>query len=258
MTRPVPYEVMTDPSPTTPDRHTGGPDGSATAAGSAPAGDLIVKAQSSVWRRRLGPLAWAALEDLALAAHHTEQGWVAPVGVRDIASRVGVTKDTAARAVAVLGAAGLVVLQRVPAPDGQWRSGYRLQLPDGVELRARPNHPDTALPNANDSCPDRQDSRRPTSKDSRDHCPKSQDTALAPTDPSDGCPTRPDSPAPAEVAAPVAPMRRRRLTDTSSHAVGHHSPPGEPPSSRRYSIWPPATTSLHFAPLPERTRTLGV
>ncbi len=146
MTRPVPHEVMTNPSPTTPDRHTGGPDRSATAAGSAPAGGLIVKAQSSVWGRQLGPPAWAALEDLALAAHRTEQGWVAPVGVGDIAGRVGVTKDTAARAVADLGAAGLVVLQRVPPPDGRWRSGYRLQLPDGVELRARPNHPDTALP----------------------------------------------------------------------------------------------------------------
>ena len=248
---------MTDPSPTTPDRHTGGADGSATAAGSAPAGDLIVKARSSVWRRQLGPPAWAALEDLALAAHHTEHGWVAPVGVRDIASRVGVTKDTAARAVAVLGAAGLVVLQRVPARDGQWRSGYRLQLPDGLELRARPNHPDTAPPNANDSCPDRQDSRRPTSRDSRDHCPKSQDRQ-APTDSSDGCPPRPDSPAPAEVVAPVASMQRWRLTNTSSYAVGSTRPRLARPSSRRYSIWPPATTSLHFTPLPEGTRTLVV
>jgi hypothetical protein len=130
---------MTNPSPSTPDRPTGGPDRSDMAAGSAPAGDLIVKAQSSVWRRRLCPLARAALEDLAVAAHHTEQGSVAAVGVRDIADTDGVTKDATARAIAALGAAGLIVLQRVPAPDGWWRSGYRLQLPDGVELRARPN-----------------------------------------------------------------------------------------------------------------------
>ncbi len=124
--------MVTGPSRTPLHRHTCGPDPSATPAAGAPAGDLIVNAQSGVWRRRLGPLAWAALEDLALASHYTEQGWVAPVGVRDVASRVGVTKDTAARAVALLGAAGLVVLQRVPARDGQRRSGYRLQLPDGV------------------------------------------------------------------------------------------------------------------------------
>ena len=225
MTRPVPYEVMTNPSPTTPDRHTGGPDRSATTAGSAPAGDLIVKAQSSVWRRRLGPLAWAALEDLALAAHHSEQGWVAAVGVRDIAVRVGVTKDTAARAVAALGAAGLIVLQRVPAPDGRWRSGYRLQLPDGVELRARRNRRDTALPNANDPCPDRQDSRGPTSKDSRDHCPNDKDRHSPARDHSDGCPTRPDSPALTEAAPARPPSRRRQLTDTSSQAAAQHRRP---------------------------------
>ena len=124
-----------------------------------------------------------------------------------------------------LGAAGLVVLQRVPAPDGQWRSGYRLQLPDGVELRARPNHPDTALPNANDSCPDRQDSRCPTSKDSRDHCPNGQDTHSPTRDHSDGCPTRPDSPAPTQAVPARPPNRRRQVTDTSSQAAAQHRRP---------------------------------
>ncbi len=89
VTRPVPYQVMTGPSPTTPDRHPGRTDQSVTAAGSAPARDLILKPQSSVWRGQLGRLAWAALEDLAFVAHHTEQGWVAPVGVLDIAAGVG-------------------------------------------------------------------------------------------------------------------------------------------------------------------------
>ena len=225
MTHPVPSEVMTNRSPTTPDRDRGGPDRSDTAAGSAPAGDLIVKAQSSVWRRRLGPLAWAALEDLALAAHHTEQGWVGAVGVRDIAVRVGVTKDMAARAVAALGAAGLVVLQRVPAPDGRWRSGCRLQFPARVELRARPNHTDTALPDVNDSCPDRQDSRGPTRNNSRDHCPNDKDRHSPARDHSDGCPARPDSPALTEAAPARPPNRRRQLTDTSSQAASQHRRP---------------------------------
>ena len=185
MTRPVPHEVMTNPPPTTADRHTGRADRSATTAGRAPAGDLTVTAQSRLWRRRLGPLAWAALEDLALAANHPERGSVTPVGVRDIASRVGVTKDTAARAVTALRAAGLVVLQRVPAPDGRWRSGYRLQLPDGIELRARPHHPDTGLASPNNACPDRQDSRCPITNDGRDHCPNDQDRQ-PPTDSSPG------------------------------------------------------------------------
>ncbi|MDA8045750.1 MAG: hypothetical protein M0Z30_11025 [Actinomycetota bacterium] len=55
-----------------------------------------------------GPLAWAPLEHLALAAHPDRQGWAAPLGVREIATGIGVTKDTAARAVTALSAAGLV------------------------------------------------------------------------------------------------------------------------------------------------------
>ena len=57
---------------------------------------LVIKADSRLWRRRLGPLAWAALEHLALAAHPDHHGWAAPLGVRDVAGGIGVTKDTAA------------------------------------------------------------------------------------------------------------------------------------------------------------------
>ncbi len=37
----------------------------------------MYRCRSRAWRRRLGALAWAALEDLALAAHRSDQGWVA-------------------------------------------------------------------------------------------------------------------------------------------------------------------------------------
>jgi hypothetical protein len=213
---------MSNLSLTTPDCHTFGSDGSATAAGGAPAGDLIVTAQGGMWLRRLGPLAWAVLGVLALAAHDTEQGWVAPVGVREVAARVGVTKDTAARAVAALGATGLIVLQRVQALDGRWRSGYRLQLPDGLELRARPNHPDPALPKVDDACPDWQDTRCPATKDSRDHCPNEKDRHPPIWDNSDGCPARPDSPASTEATPGHPSKRRRQLTDTPTQAAVQH------------------------------------
>ena len=96
---------------------------------------LVARPQSATWRRRLGPLAWTALECLALSAYPDSQGWAAPVGVRGIAAKIGVTKDTAARAVMTLITAGVITRQPVTGPEGQRRSGYRLHLPEGLELR---------------------------------------------------------------------------------------------------------------------------
>jgi hypothetical protein len=199
---------------------------------------MIVTAASRAWRRRLGPLAWAALEDLTLAAHRSDQGWVAPIGVRDIAAGVGVTKDTAARAVAALGAAGLVVLQRVQGRDSRWRSGYLLDLPDGIELRDRPNHPDTAHPKAGSSCLNRNDGDCPTAQDSRHQCPAAQDSrrqcpnnqdSRSPKDTGcESCLAPPDTPALAEPPAGRPAKRRPRIADPSSHPNGRHTDAGSP------------------------------
>jgi hypothetical protein len=40
---------------------------------------LVVAGASGAWHRRLGPLAWAVLEELALVARRDAAGWVAPV-----------------------------------------------------------------------------------------------------------------------------------------------------------------------------------
>jgi hypothetical protein len=106
------------------------------------ASSLLLGPESRHWRRQLGALAWFALEELALAAHLDRQGWAAPLGVRDIASAMGTTKDSAARAVAALGVAGLVTLDRVTDLDGRPRSGYRLRLPDGIARHTCPSIPD--------------------------------------------------------------------------------------------------------------------
>lgn len=131
---------------------------------------LSVTAASRGWRRRLGPLAWTVLEELALASHLTDRGWVAPIGVRDVAAGIGVTKDTAARAVAALSAAGLVILDRVEGLDGRSRSGYRLRPPGGLTLRTCPHDGDTITPTACAPRPDGHDSR----------CPEGADGALCP------------------------------------------------------------------------------
>jgi hypothetical protein len=129
---------------------------------------LLITSDSRAWRRQLGPLAWAALEHLALAAQPGEAGWAAPVGVRDVAGGLGVTKDTAARAVTALTAAGLVTLTRIETGDGRSRSGYRLHLPAGIEARPCPGDADTASQQEKPSrCPNNQDNRRrPADQDS--------------------------------------------------------------------------------------------
>jgi MarR family len=95
---------------------------------------LVITAAHPPWYQRLGPLAWTALQHLALNSHRTDQGRSAAVGVRDVAAGLGVTKDTAARAISQLVSTGLVTRERVEVPGGHQRSGYLLHLPDSMSL----------------------------------------------------------------------------------------------------------------------------
>jgi hypothetical protein len=103
---------------------------------------IILDPESRAWRRRLGPLPWAVLEELAQQAQPGQQGWVAPVGVRAIGAALGVTKDTAARAITTLARNRIVTRLYINGPDQRPRSAYRLHLPEGVVLRSCPAHPD--------------------------------------------------------------------------------------------------------------------
>jgi hypothetical protein len=103
----------------------------------------MIVGSSRALRRQLGAVAWAVLEDLALVAHRGPTDWAAAVGVREVAKGIGINKDTAARAVGTLRAAGLVALTRVESPNGVSRSGYRLNLPEGIALSSCPAHPDS-------------------------------------------------------------------------------------------------------------------
>ncbi len=90
---------------------------------------LEVDTASRPWRRRLGWLTWAVLEDVALSAYPDTDGWAAPVGARAVAQSLGMTKDTAAKALAALAAAGIVERVNVHTRDAKVRSGYRINLP---------------------------------------------------------------------------------------------------------------------------------
>ncbi len=97
---------------------------------------IVLDPTSRLWRSRLGALPWTVLEVLALSAVPTTEGWTARVGVRDLGASLGITKDTAARAVATLRSAGLVLAVRVPVEGGS-RPGDRLNLPEGISVHQR-------------------------------------------------------------------------------------------------------------------------
>jgi hypothetical protein len=126
-----------------------------------PANRIVLDPGSGSWRRRLGPLPGAVLEELALCTRRDETGWVAAIGVRAIAAAVGVTKDTAARAVATLRSAGLVSPDRVKTADGRSLSAYRLDLPDVISIQGCPVLQDSTCTDATGSCPNGEDSRCP-------------------------------------------------------------------------------------------------
>ena len=93
---------------------------------------VIIGPEAAGLARRLGLAPFAALFELCLVAGEGPDGPVAAVGVRELAARLGLNKDTAARAVGVLVDAGVVARERIVVGGGPTRSGYRLRLPLGV------------------------------------------------------------------------------------------------------------------------------
>ncbi|HVA43777.1 MAG TPA: hypothetical protein VNF50_09850 [Acidimicrobiales bacterium] len=134
---------------------------------------LVIESSSREQRRRLGPMAWAVLEEIALASEADDEGWVAVLGVRHLAAGVGITKDTAARAMAALASAGIVQRVRVLDQADRSRSGYRLNLPDGLRILSCPTDQDSA------ACPGHRD---------RQSCPQGQDNLVCPAKDDGVCP----------------------------------------------------------------------
>jgi hypothetical protein len=98
-------------------------------------------------RRRLGPLAWCALEALYGRAQLSDGGLVTDSSLLVLAGELGVAKNTAHRAVKTLRSAGLVELEQTRNPRGRFdATTYRLAVPDDVLRRQLPPTPAVARP----------------------------------------------------------------------------------------------------------------
>jgi hypothetical protein len=107
---------------------------------------LVVMAAAGDARRAVGAIAWAVLEELALAAACTDYGRVAHLSARGLALRLAIDKDTATRALRRLAVAGIIDrLDQDHASAGRFGTGgYRLCLPDGLVIAPCPGIGDTA------------------------------------------------------------------------------------------------------------------
>ena len=101
---------------------------------SSPAGGLIVGGAAAEVRRSVGPTAWAALEVLAASPRsHGPGAWTVHSSVRELATRMGVAKNTAQRALVTLRVARLVEFDQQRGGGGRFdASAYRLDVPDDV------------------------------------------------------------------------------------------------------------------------------
>jgi len=101
-------------------------------AATGPDPSLATSGDERLLRRSLGPTAWAVLADVAMDAQPDGDGVeVVATSARLVAAHLGIAKDTAARALRRLSAAG--ILRRRPqgtSPAGRFAAGtYELHLP---------------------------------------------------------------------------------------------------------------------------------
>jgi DNA-binding transcriptional ArsR family regulator len=111
------------------------PTGAAHHQGPAP---VVVGSAAAPLRSSLGPLPWCALECLVARATVNDSSPLADASVRSLAVELGVAKNTAHRALAVLLAAGLATAEHERRSDGTFGPGrYRLHVePDVLSVSA--------------------------------------------------------------------------------------------------------------------------
>ena len=96
---------------------------------------ITLTADTTELRRRLGPSGWAVFEELLLVSTGTGEGCVASVSIRALAGRLGLAKDTVARALSRLRRAGLVTASQSRTGTGVFATGsYRVHVPASITV----------------------------------------------------------------------------------------------------------------------------
>ena len=111
---------------------------------------VVLRPASRELRRRLRPIEWVVLEDVALDARADDHGVVvASTSARAVAEHLGLTPGAAARALAGLRAAGLVTHARQAGPAGRFGlSAYVLAPVPGLAIIDADDAPGVARPRA--------------------------------------------------------------------------------------------------------------
>lgn len=105
---------------------------------------LVLDESSIELRRQLGPTAWMVLEELLFVSTGPADACQAEVSIRALATRLGLAKDTIARALTRLRHVGLVTASQSRATTGAFETGsYRLYVPDAITLTDRTTFPTT-------------------------------------------------------------------------------------------------------------------
>ena len=100
---------------------------------------VVVSGEASELRRRLGPTGWVVFEELLLASTGPTTACRASASVRSLAASLGLAKDTVARALVRLRAAGLVAVTQSRSTGGVFAaSNYELRIPPGIIVDATP------------------------------------------------------------------------------------------------------------------------
>jgi DNA-binding transcriptional ArsR family regulator len=100
---------------------------------------LVVGAAGTALRRQLGPTAWVVLEATVALAHVADGDLLVDASARSLASEVGLSKNTVARALSVLRECGLVTFTQTRGNDGAFSAGrYVIALPADVFTAAAP------------------------------------------------------------------------------------------------------------------------
>jgi hypothetical protein len=109
----------------------------ASRADDSPVVGVVVGATAEDVRRAVGPTAWCALEVLATSpSTGDDDGETVRSCVRELATRIGVSTNTAQRALVALRRAGLVeFVQRRDVGGRFGDSSYRLSIADDVLTR---------------------------------------------------------------------------------------------------------------------------